>query len=58
MGGVKWIQRGCCSTSKARSGQLITPHHIVNTPVFMPVGTQVNCKIASILDNLLNISRI
>ena len=37
-----------CSKSKARVGMLELPHHIVDTPVFMPVGTQV--KISSQLD--------
>jgi queuine tRNA-ribosyltransferase len=30
--------------TKARLGQLITPHGNVNTPVFMPVGTQATVK--------------
>lgn len=31
-----------CSTSKARTSKMILPHGEVDTPVFMPVGTQVN----------------
>lgn len=31
-----------CSTSKARTAILSLPHHDVETPVFMPVGTQVS----------------
>jgi len=31
-------------TSRARLGRLITPHGIVNTPVFIPVGTQGSVK--------------
>lgn len=34
-------------TSKARTGKLHTPHGIVNTPVFMPVGTQGTVKTLS-----------
>lgn len=30
-----------CSTSKARVGVMTLRHGDVNTPVFMPVGTQV-----------------
>lgn len=34
-----------CSTTKARTSNMILPHHKVDTPVFMPVGTQVKqCK--------------
>ncbi|XP_015520075.1 queuine tRNA-ribosyltransferase catalytic subunit [Neodiprion virginianus] len=33
-----------CSTSKARTGLMILPHHDVDTPVFMPVGTQGTLK--------------
>jgi len=32
------------SESKARLGRLTTPHGIVQTPVFMPVGTQASVK--------------
>ena len=28
-----------CSTSKARLGSLITDHGVIETPIFMPVGT-------------------
>lgn len=31
-----------CQNSKARTGLMILPHSDVDTPVFMPVGTQVN----------------
>uniref|UniRef100_H2XK08 tRNA-guanine(15) transglycosylase-like domain-containing protein n=2 Tax=Ciona intestinalis TaxID=7719 RepID=H2XK08_CIOIN len=31
---------GQCSTTKARFGKLSLPHQVVDTPVFMPVGTQ------------------
>nr|XP_039265197.1 queuine tRNA-ribosyltransferase catalytic subunit 1-like [Styela clava] len=33
-----------CSTTKARVGKLKLPHSIVDTPVFMPVGTQGTLK--------------
>lgn len=33
-----------CRQSGARVGQLITPHGVINTPVFMPVGTQATVK--------------
>ncbi|KAL9989586.1 hypothetical protein ACROYT_G004150 [Oculina patagonica] len=33
-----------CSTSKARTAILTLPHHDVETPVFMPVGTQGTMK--------------
>lgn len=31
-----------CRTSKARVAKMELPHAVVDTPVFMPVGTQVN----------------
>ncbi|MDR1733141.1 MAG: tRNA guanosine(34) transglycosylase Tgt [Synergistaceae bacterium] len=33
-----------CPETGARAGELITPHGIVETPVFMPVGTQATVK--------------
>ncbi len=33
-----------CSDSKARAAELITPHGIVPTPVFLPVGSQATVK--------------
>ncbi|XP_043229568.1 queuine tRNA-ribosyltransferase catalytic subunit-like isoform X2 [Amphibalanus amphitrite] len=33
-----------CSKSKARVSTMELPHHTVNTPVFMPVGTQGTLK--------------
>ena len=33
-----------CSDSKARAGELITPHGVVATPVFLPVGSQGTVK--------------
>ncbi|CAH1785518.1 unnamed protein product [Owenia fusiformis] len=35
---------GECSTTKARVCQLTLPHQVVDTPVFMPVGTQGTLK--------------
>jgi queuine tRNA-ribosyltransferase len=36
-----------CSRTQARLGRLTTPHAIVETPVFMPVGTQGSVKAVS-----------
>ena len=33
-----------CPESKARAGELITPHGTVATPVFLPVGSQATVK--------------
>src|ERR1700678_215130 len=33
-----------CSTTRARAGLLHTPHGVIETPVFMPVGTQATVK--------------
>lgn len=33
-----------CSSSRARVGKMRLPHSIVDTPVFMPVGTQGTMK--------------
>jgi len=33
-----------CPGSKARAGELVTPHGIVPTPVFLPVGSQATVK--------------
>src|ERR1700690_3382733 len=35
---------GECSTTRARAGLLHTPHGTIETPVFMPVGTQATVK--------------
>jgi len=35
---------------KARAGQFITPHGIVKTPIFMPVGTRASLKSLDSLD--------
>ena len=36
-----------CSTTRARRGQLTTPHGVVETPIFMPVGTRGTVKTMS-----------
>jgi len=33
-----------CSVSKARACMMVLPHAVVETPVFMPVGTQGTLK--------------
>ena len=33
-----------CPITKARVAQMALPHHVVDTPVFMPVGTQGTLK--------------
>lgn len=33
-----------CEVTRARVGRLITPHGVIDTPVFMPVGTQATVK--------------
>ena len=41
-----------CKTTGARAGELTTPHGIVETPVFMPVGTQATVKAMSVRELL------
>ncbi len=36
-----------CSTTWARAGTIKTPHGIIRTPIFMPVGTQATVKSVS-----------
>ncbi len=36
--------QGCCSHSQARAGRFSTPHGMVETPRFMPVGTLATVK--------------
>ena len=33
-----------CPKTGARAGELVTPHGVIKTPVFMPVGTQATVK--------------
>lgn len=44
-----------CSTTKARVGNLLLPHSNVDTPVFMPVGTQGTLK-GILPDQLLSLN--
>lgn len=39
-----FILEGTSNNSKARTGKLITDHGIIETPIFMPVGTQGTVK--------------
>jgi tRNA-guanine family transglycosylase len=41
---LSWKIIANCSTTKARVGKLTLPHGPVDTPVFMPVGTQGTLK--------------
>jgi queuine tRNA-ribosyltransferase len=50
MGAVKYELIKQCKQSGARLGRLHTPHGIINTPVFMPVGTQATVKAMSPLE--------
>ena len=34
----------CTCSTGARIGELTTPHGVIETPVFMPVGTQATVK--------------
>ncbi len=43
-----------CSSTRARRGQLATPHGVINTPIFMPVGTRGTVKTMS-PDDLLEL---
>ncbi|MBX6427118.1 MAG: tRNA guanosine(34) transglycosylase Tgt [Variibacter sp.] len=36
--------RLCATDGQARTGEIVTPHGIVRTPAFMPVGTQATVK--------------
>uniref|UniRef100_A0A914W410 Queuine tRNA-ribosyltransferase catalytic subunit 1 n=1 Tax=Plectus sambesii TaxID=2011161 RepID=A0A914W410_9BILA len=41
---LQWEVIAKCSTSKARTARMTLPHSVVETPVFMPVGTQGTLK--------------
>ncbi len=41
---IQFELQATCPTTGARAGLLHTPHGIVETPVFMPVGTQASVK--------------
>ncbi len=38
---------GVCPVTQARAGELLTPHGVVPTPVFIPVGSQATVKAVS-----------
>ncbi len=44
MGTKIFLERSRCSQTRARNGRLFTRHGVINTPVFMPVGTQASVK--------------
>jgi len=50
MGAVKYELIKQCKQSGARLGRLHTPHGVINTPIFMPVGTQATVKAMSPLE--------
>jgi queuine tRNA-ribosyltransferase len=41
---VHFELQATCPTTGARAGLIHTPHGIIETPVFMPVGTQATLK--------------
>jgi len=41
---MKFTVTSECPLTKARVAQMALPHHVVDTPVFMPVGTQGTLK--------------
>lgn len=50
MGAVKYELIKQCKQTGARLGRLHTPHGVIETPVFMPVGTQATVKAMSPLE--------
>ncbi len=44
MEAIKYELIKTCSQSGARLGKLYTPHGVIDTPIFMPVGTQATVK--------------
>lgn len=50
MGAVKYELIKQCKQTGARLGRLHTPHGVINTPIFMPVGTQATVKAMSPLE--------
>ena len=44
---MKFELEARCSASTARAGRLTTTHGIIETPIFMPVGTQATVKAVS-----------
>ena len=39
-----------CPVTGARAGEFVTPHGVIETPLFMPVGTQATVKAMSPLE--------
>lgn len=44
MGAIRYEHIKTCKQSGARLGRLHTPHGVIETPIFMPVGTQATVK--------------
>ena len=44
MNAIKYELIKVCKQSGARLGKLHTPHGTIDTPIFMPVGTQATVK--------------
>ena len=44
MSAVRYELIKTCKQSGARLGRLHTPHGVIETPIFMPVGTQATVK--------------
>ncbi|CDF58338.1 tRNA guanosine(34) transglycosylase Tgt [Thermobrachium celere] len=44
MGAIRYELIKTCKQSGARLGRLHTPHGVIETPIFMPVGTQATVK--------------
>src|SRR5690554_5116137 len=47
MSAIKYELLHVCKQSGARLGKLHTPHGVIETPIFMPVGTQATVKTLS-----------
>ncbi|HEY8364745.1 MAG TPA: tRNA guanosine(34) transglycosylase Tgt [Haloplasmataceae bacterium] len=47
MSAIKFELLHVCKQSGARLGKLYTPHGVIDTPIFMPVGTQATVKTLS-----------
>jgi queuine tRNA-ribosyltransferase len=41
---LSFTVEACCTQTRARAGSIQTPHGVIRTPVFMPVGTQASVK--------------
>ena len=44
MSAIRYELIKTCKQSGARLGRLHTPHGVIETPIFMPVGTQATVK--------------